>query len=443
MEFMTGVNKKDTVEISEILAGDFEGKTVKVNGAVHTIRDMGEVAFVVLRKREGLLQCVFEEGKTKFDLKDLKEAATVEVEGAVKSEDRAPNGFEIRLDSIRVLSEPAAPMPLAISKWKLNTSLEANLNNRSIALRNIRERAKFKIQEGVVRGFRDFLYEQGFTEIHTPKIGAKSAEGGANLFKFSYFHKPAVLAQSPQFYKQMMVGVFDRVFETGPVFRAEKHNTTRHLNEYVGLDFEMGYIDGFEDVMAMETGFLQYMVELLKKDYAKELEILKVMLPKTEEIPTVPFTKAKELVAEKYNRKIRNPYDLEPEEEVLIGRYFKEEYDADFVFVSEYPSKKRPFYAMDDPEDKRYTKSFDLLFHGLEITTGGQRIHDYKMLSEKIAARGMTEEGMEQYLSAFKHGMPPHGGLGIGLERLTMKLIGEDNVRETTLFPRDLTRLEP
>ena len=213
MEFMTGVNKKDTVEISEILAGDFEGKTVKVNGAVHAIRDMGEVAFVVLRKREGLLQCVFEEGKTKFDLKDLKEAATVEVEGAVKSEDRAPNDFEIRLDSIRVLSEPVAPMPLAISKWKLNTSLEANLNNRSIALRNIRERAKFKIQEGVVRGFRDFLYEQGFTEIHTPKIGAKGAEGGANMFRMDYFHRPAVLAQSPQFYKQMMVGVFDRVFE--------------------------------------------------------------------------------------------------------------------------------------------------------------------------------------------------------------------------------------
>ncbi len=227
MEFMTGVNKKDTVEISEILAGDFEGKTVKVNGAVHTIRDMGEVAFVVLRKREGLLQCVFEEGKTKFDLKELKEAATVEVEGVVKSEDRAPNGFEIRLDSIRVLSEPAAPMPLAISKWKLNTSLEANLNNRSIALRNIRERAKFKIQEGVVRGFRDFLYEQGFTEIHTPKIGAKGAEGGANMFRMDYFHRPAVLAQSPQFYKQMMVGVFDRVFETAPVFRAEKHNTKR------------------------------------------------------------------------------------------------------------------------------------------------------------------------------------------------------------------------
>ena len=443
MEFMTGVNKKDTVEISEILAGDFEGKTVKVNGAVHTIRDMGEVAFVVLRKREGLLQCVFEEGKTKFDLKDLKEAATVEVEGVVKSEDRAPNGFEIRLDSIRILSEPAAPMSLAISKWKLNTSLEAKLNYRSISLRNIRERAKFRIQEGLTRAFRDFLYSQEFTEIHTPKIGAKSAEGGANLFKLEYFHRPAVLQQSPQFYKQMMVGVFDRVFETAPVFRAEKHNTKRHLNEYTSLDFEIGYIDGFEDIMGMETGFLQYAMELLKKDYARELKILNVELPKVDQILAVKFSEIKELVAEKYNHKMRNPFDLEPEEEVLIGKYAKEEWGSDFVFVTHYPSKKRPFYAMDDPEDPKYTLSFDLLFRGLEITTGGQRIHDYQTLLKKIEARGMTTEGMDQYLATFKHGMPPHGGLGIGLERLTMQLLGEDNVRETTLFPRDLSRLEP
>ena len=240
-----------------------------------------------------------------------------------------------------------------------------------------------------------------------------------------------------------MVGVFDRVFETGPVFRAEKHNTKRHLNEYTSLDFEMGYINGFEDIMEMETGFLQYAVELLKKDYAHELSILKVELPKVDKIPAVRFDKAKELVAEKYKRKIRNPYDLEPEEEALIGRYFKEEYDADFVFVTHYPSKKRPFYAMDDPSDEKFTLSFDLLFKGLEVTTGGQRIHDYQMLKDKIAARGMDEEGMEQYLDTFKHGMPPHGGLGIGLERLTMQILGEENVRETCLYPRDMNRLEP
>ena len=443
MDFVTGVTKKETLEISELLAGDLTGETVRVNGAVHAIRDMGEVAFVILRKREGLLQCVYEEGKTNFDLKDLKEGATVEVKGVVSKEDRAPNGIEIRLSEIQVLSEPVEPMPLAISKWKLNTSLEANLNYRAISLRNVRERAKFRIQEGIVRGFRDFLYKEGFTEIHTPKLGAKSAEGGANLFKLEYFHRPAILQQSPQFYKQMMVGVFDRVFETAPVFRAEKHNTKRHLNEYTSLDFEMGYIDGYEDIMAMETGFLQYTMELLSKEYAKELKMLNITLPNVDKIPAVRFDEAKQKVSEKYGRKIRNPYDLEPEEEALIGKYYKEECGADFVFITHYPSKKRPFYAMDDPEDATYTLSFDLLFHGLEITTGGQRIHDYNELLAKIEKRGMTTEGMEQYLSAFKHGMPPHGGLGIGLERLTMQLVGEDNVRETTLFPRDLSSLEP
>lgn len=443
MDVVKGVIKKETREICELAEPHMAGKIVKVNGAVHTIRDMGEVAFVVLRKREGLLQCVFEEGITKFDLKELREADTIEVTGVVKPEERAPHGVEVRMEKIRVLSRPAEPLPLAVSKWRLNTSLEAKLNMRPIALRNIRERAKFKVQEGIVRGFRDFLYQQGFTEVRTPKIGAKVAEGGSNVFKLDYFHRPAVLAQSPQFYKQMMVGVFDRVFETAPVFRAEKHNTKRHLNEYTSLDFEMGYIDGFEDIMGMETGFLQYAMNLLKREYAKELSILKAELPKTEEIPAVRFDRAKEMVAEKYKRKIKNPYDLEPEEEVLISRLFQEDFGADFVFVTHYPSKKRPFYAMDDPKDSRFTLSFDLLFRGMEITTGGQRIHDYHMLLDKIAARGMTEVGMEQYLDAFKYGMPPHGGLGIGLERLTMKLLGEENVRETTLFPRDLGRLEP
>lgn len=443
MELVTGVKKKETLELRELLEAGRIGTEVRVNGAIHTIRDMGTVAFIILRKREGLVQCVYEEGVSKFNLKDVKEADTVEVSGMLEQSEKAPNGIEIRLGELKILSEPAEPMPLPISKWKLNTSLEAKLNYRPISLRNIRERAKFRIQEGIVRGFRDFLYQEGFTEIHTPKIGAKSAEGGANLFRLEYFHRPAILQQSPQFYKQMMVGVFDRVFETAPVFRAEKHNTKRHLNEYTSLDFEMGYIDGFEDIMAMETGFLQYTMALLEKEYARELKILDIKVPKTKEIPAVRFDEIKRLVAEKYDRKIKNPFDLEPEEEMLISRYAKEEWDADFVFVTHYPSKKRPFYAMDDPADSTYTLSFDLLFRGMEITTGGQRIHDYHELLAKMEKRGMTDEGMEQYLSAFKHGMPPHGGLGIGMERLTMKMMNEDNVRETTLFPRDLSRLEP
>lgn len=441
MEFMTGTTKKETLELCEILEGDYIGSTVRVNGAIHTIRDMGDVAFVVLRKREGLLQCVYEEGVAQFALGLLKEAATVEAEGVLEDEERAPNGVELRLHTIRILSEPSEQLPLTIAKWKLDTSLEAKLNYRPVSLRNVRERAKFRIQEGLVRGFRDFLYGQGFTEIHTPKLGAKSAEGGANLFKLEYFHRPAILQQSPQFYKQMMVGVFDRVFETAPVFRAEKHNTKRHLNEYTSLDFEMGYIEGFEDIMEMETGYLQYTMALLEREYGRELKLLGVSLPNTERIPCVRFDEAKRQVAEKYHHQIRNPYDLEPEEEALIGRYYQEECGADFVFVTHYPSRKRPFYAMDDPEDDTFTLSFDLLFRGLEVTTGGQRIHSYPELMQKMEKRGMSEEGMEQYLSTFRYGMPPHGGLGIGMERLTMQLLGEENVREVTLFPRDLSRL--
>ena len=443
MEFLTGVKEKETIGIREILSGDYVGKTVKMNGAVHNIRDMGEFAFIILRKAEGLVQCVYEEGKTEFDLKDLKEESAVEVTGVIALEERAPQGFELRLTGIRVLSEPAETMPIAINKWKMNTSLETRLSLRPVSLRNVRERAKFKIQEGIVRGFREFLSSQGFTEVHTPKIVSRGAEGGANVFKLNYFNKKAELGQSPQFYKQMMVGVFDRVFEVAPVFRAEKHNTTRHLNEYIGLDFEMGYIDSFEDVMAMETGFLKYTMELLKSEYKKELDMLGIDLPSISQIPHVRFAEAKQLVSEKYNRKIRNPFDLEPEEEVLIGRYFKEEYDSDFVFVTHYPSKKRPFYAMDDPEDTSVTLSFDLLYKGLEITTGGQRIHDYQMILEKMEKRGMDPEDIKDYLMIFKYGMSPHGGLGIGLERLTMRLLDEQNVRETSLFPRDVTRLEP
>ena len=383
MEFITGLKQQEEAELEDLLKAE-EGTTIILEGAVHSIRDMGEIAFVILRKREGLIQTVWEEGKTDMELSEIREGDYIHVTGQIKDEERAPHGKEVRLSTIRHLSHVSCPLPLPIDKWKLNTSLEAKLDRRSLSLRNIRERARFRIQEGIVRGFRDFLYEQGFTEIHTPKIGAKSAEGGANMFRLSYFHRPAVLQQSPQLYKQMMVGVFDRVFETGPVFRAEKHNTRRHLNEYTSLDFEMGYIHSFLDICAMETGFLQYTMNLLEKEYNKELKLLNITLPDVEKIPYVRFDEAKRLVSEKYNRKIRNPFDLEPEEEELIGKYFKEEYNADFVFVTHYPSKKRPFYAMDDPEDTRYTLSFDLLYHGLEITTGGQRIHDLSMLEEKI-----------------------------------------------------------
>ena len=442
MKQIVGIQEKDTRTVDELAALEREGMEVKAEGAVHRVRNMGEIVFVVLRQAEGLLQTVFDrEGFEQAG--DIREGCTVRVEGVLRREERAPRGVEIAAESAEILSVPAGPLPLPVDKRKLGASLEARLDHRAISLRNVRERARFRIQEGIVRGFRDFLYSQGFTEIHTPKIGAKGAEGGANIFKLNYFHRPAVLAQSPQFYKQMMVGVFDRVFETGPVFRAEKHNTRRHLNEYTSLDFEMGYIRGMEDVMGMETEMLRYVMEILKREYARELELLDVTVPEIPFIPALRFDEAKRLVSETYGRRARAPFDLEPEEESLIGTYAKETFGSDFVFITHYPSKKRPFYAMDDPEDVRFTLSFDLLYKGMEITTGGQRIHDYRMLTDKMAARGMTDEGMEEYLEAFRCGMPPHGGLGIGLERLTVQLLGEDNVREGCLFPRDMGRLTP
>ena len=442
MKQIVGIQEKDTRTVDELAALEREGMEVKAEGAVHRVRNMGEIVFVVLRQAEGLLQTVF--GREGFGRGgDIREGCTVRVGGVLRREERAPRGVEIAVESAEILSVPAGPLPLPVDKRKLGASLEARLDHRAISLRNVRERARFRVQEGIVRGFRDFLYSQGFTEIHTPKIGAKGAEGGANIFKLSYFHRPAVLAQSPQFYKQMMVGVFDRVFETGPVFRAEKHNTRRHLNEYTSLDFEMGYIRGMEDVMGMETEMLRYVMEILKREYARELELLDVTVPEIPFIPALRFDEAKRLVSETYGRRARAPFDLEPEEESLIGTYAKETFGSDFVFITHYPSKKRPFYAMDDPEDSRYTLSFDLLYKGMEITTGGQRIHDYRMLTDKMAARGMTDEGMEEYLEAFRCGMPPHGGLGIGLERLTVQLLGEDNVREGCLFPRDMGRLTP
>ena len=414
-----------------------------VHGAVHVIREMGDVSFVMLRMAAGLLQCVYDKATSGFDLQEIGEECCVEFEGVLHQEPRAPGGFELRITGVKVLSRPAAPLPYVIHKRNLNVTLETELATRAAALRSGNRRARFRVQEGIVRGFRDYLHTQGFTEIHTPKIVAASAEGGANVFRMDYFGKKAYLAQSPQFYKQTLVAVYERVFEVGPVFRAEKHNTTRHLNEYTGLDFEMGYIHSFTEIMDMEAGMLQYVFNLLQKDYANELRALQIELPSAEKIPTVRFREAKEAIAEAYNRKIKDPFDLEPEEEQLISQYYKEKCGSDFVFVTHYPAKKRPFYAMDDPEDPRYTLSFDLLFRGMEITTGGQRIHDYNEQLEKMKAKNLDPADFESYLQLHKYGVPPHGGLGIGLERLCMKLFGDNNIRLSSMFPRDMNRIAP
>ncbi len=433
MKTMTGMTKR-LFDPAAVQAD--EG--VQVHGMVHTLRDLGDVRFMLLRMPGGVLQCVLS-----GDEFDVREGDAVRAQGKMVRDARAPGGTELHVSALEVLSRAAEPMPVPIGKNKMNLTLDTDLALRFVTLRNLRRRAVFKVQEGIVRGFRQALEREGFTEIHTPKIVAQNAEGGANLFRMEYFGRRAYLAQSPQFYKQALVPVYERVFEIGPVFRAEKHNTQRHLNEYTSMDFEMGFIDGFEDVMQMETKVLQTIMRVLEADYAPQLRVLGVTLPRVDAIPAVRFDEAKRMVSERYQRPIRDPFDLEPEEEQLISRLFEEEYGSEFVFVTHYPSKKRPFYAADDPQDPRYTLSFDLLFRGLEVTTGGQRIHDYQTQVEKMRKKGLDPADFEGYLMIHKYGTCPHGGLGLGLERLTARLLGENNVREACMFPRDQQRMEP
>lgn len=420
-----------------------EKKSVTTHGTIYNVRDMGDFAFVIIRKIGGLVQCLYNKKITEEDRHLFQDENAIRVTGEVRDEERAVNGFEIVIDKMEVLSTPKEELPLSVSKRKLNIALENEIEIRPVTLRNEQRRNVFKLQEGIVRGFRRYLEDNGFTEIFSPKIIAAGAEGGANIFKLDYFGKKAYLAQSPQTYKQTLIPVYERVFEIAPVFRAEKHDTARHLNEYVSVDFEMGYINSFYDVINMETGMLKYCFEYLEENYALVLKKLGCELPKFDTIPCVKFRDAKEMVAKKYGRKIKDPYDLEPEEERLIGELFKEDYGSDFVFVTHYPVKKRPFYAMDDPEDPKYTLSFDLLFKGMEITTGGQRIHDYDEQVKKMIFKGLYPEDFESYLMLHKYGVPPHGGLGMGLERLVMKLLDEKNIRATSMFPRDTTRLNP
>lgn len=419
------------------------GKTVTFRGTIHRVRDMSDFAFVVIRVNRGLIQCMFQgeiAGMTKADMKD---AMVVEVTGDVREEPRAEHGFEVVISDVKVLARPADQLPVPLGKKYMGISLDVDLPLRPITLRHPIKQATFRIQGAIADAFAEYMIAQGFTHIHTPKLVSAGAEGGANIFKLDYFGQQAYLAQSPQFYKQYTAGIFGRVFEIGNVYRAERHSTSRHLNEYIGLDFEMAYIDSMYDVMEMETGMLRYVIEYLKKNCAPEVELLKLDLPKVDNIPTITFAEAKEIMQEKFSHKSKNRYDLNPDEEVMLCKWAQEEHGSEFVFVTHFPSAKRPFYAMDDKDDPKCALSFDLLFRGLEITTGGQRIHDYNEQIQKLRDRDMDETQFESFTMLHKYGMPPHGGLGIGLERLTMQLLKQENVRNASMFPRDMNRLVP
>ena len=445
MEYVNGILNKTDVDFCDFK--NHADKVVSIRGYIHRIREMTGFSFVIIRTERDTIQCVYAPEFSDYRWDDkLCEEACVRVFGkVVVSQDAKGNDrYELQIHNIEILSLPAEMLPIVINKKGLdNVQLNTVLDLRPVSMRNPKERAIFKIQEGIARGFREFLMKNGFTEIHSPKINYAGAEGGTNVFKLDYFDKQVYLAQSPQLYKQALVGVFGRVFEIAPVFRAEHHDTSRHLNEYTSMDLEMGFINGFEDIMNMETGVLKYIMNLLKTEYAEEIELLKVDVPEIDKIPTMKFMEAKELLMKKFNYKPSDMKDFDPEEESLLGKYAKKELNSDFIFITHYPSRKRPFYTMDDPADPEYTLSFDLLFRGLEITSGGQRVHDYHEQVEKMKKLGTNPEDFETYLMFHKYGAPPHGGLGIGLERLTMHLLGFKNVREATMFPRDINRVTP
>lgn len=443
MEEITGVVPCTSLPYSEFK--NHLGEIVTIKGAIHNIRIMSDFAFIIVRTARETVQCVYSPEFSDFRLdENVVEQASAKISGkVVKSETRdGSERYELQIVDIEILSSPAAIPPVVISKKQINCDLNVNLDYRPVTLRNPKERAVFKIQEGIQRGFREYLSSQGFTEIHSPKINFAGAEGGTNVFKLDYFGKQVYLAQSPQLYKQALVPVYERVFEIAPVFRAEHHDTSRHLNEYISMDFEMGFIESFTDIMNMETGVLKYIMKLLKEQYAPEVELLKVDVPEIESIPCIRFKDAKELCVKKL-KNITDMKDFEPEEEAFLGKWAKQQFNSDFLFVTHYLSKKRPFYTMDDPEDPEVTLSFDLLFRGIEITSGGQRIHDYHMQVEKMKKLGMNPDEFETYLMLHKYGAPPHGGLGLGLERLTMHLLGFKNVRYAAMFPRDINRVTP
>lgn len=441
MEKIDGIISSTHIDVEQLK--NYAGQTVKIHGIVYKIREMSGFAFVLLKTKRTILQCVYSADFSQFALKELKDNMGIIVSGYVVNDERSRTGIEVRLITFEELSIPAEETPVVINNKEVAVSLDTLLDYRPITLRNAKERAIFQIQAGICRGLRKFLDENAFTEIHSPKIVFSGAEGGANIFKLGYFGKEAYLTQSPQFYKQIMVGVFERVYEIAPVFRAEKHNTSRHINEYTSVDLEMGFIESFYDIMKLETRMLSQTLDFLRDNYAEELSLLKVNMPAFTEIPAVKFLEAKEMVAGHYNRTITDFEDFEPEEEKLLSGLMKKRTGCDFVFVTHYKSSKRPFYAMDSFDTPELTESFDLIFRGMEITTGGQRIHDYNKQTAKMRERGMNVEAFSSYLMAHKYGLPPHGGLGLGLERFTAKLLDFQNVRNATLFPRDINRLEP
>ena len=422
----------------------YVGERVRLAGWLHRLRRLASVSFLILRDAKGLAQIVVEDETLVERLARLHHESVIAVEGRVVAEPQAPGGVEVHQPSVEVLSAAGEPPPFDLFRPSLKAQLPTILDHAAIALRHPRHRAIFRLASATLAGFRQSLRAMHFVEIQTPKIVASATESGANVFKIDYFGVPAYLAQSPQFYKQMMVAVFERVFEVGPVFRAEPHDTPRHLNEYVSLDAEMGFIQDHTTVMRVLTRTVRGMIEAVREEASDAVALLGITLPDVPaEIPSIHFAEAQERYSVATGEDIRGEPDLAPTHERWLGEWAQREHASDFLLVVGYPMVKRPFYTHPDPRRPEYSNSFDLLFRGVEMVTGGQRLHRYEDYLAALNARGLDPEPFAGYLEAFKYGMPPHGGFAIGVERWLAQLVGASNVRETALFPRDLNRLTP
>jgi nondiscriminating aspartyl-tRNA synthetase len=418
------------------------GERVCVAGWLHRKRMLRSVTFLIVRDRTGLAQVVLTSGAQ--SLADLTEESVIAVSGLVTASSQAPGGAEITEPSLTMLGGAAEPPPFDLYRPALTAALPTILDHAPTTLRHPVLRAGLQIAAASVAGFRAVLDAKGCTEIQTPKIVGSATESGANVFTLDYFGQPAFLAQSPQFYKQAMVGVFERVYETGPVFRAEPHDTARHLAQYTSLDAEFGFITDHHDVMALLRDVIAGMAQAVADRAAQAAELLEVRLPVVPQvIPELDFAAAQELIARHAGWDPRGEPDLSPADERWLGEWAEREHGSDLLFVTGYPMVKRPFYTYPDPDCPERSRSFDLIFRGLELVTGGQRLHRHEDYLTALAARGEDPAPYASYLAMFRHGMPPHGGFAIGLERWTARLTGVANVRQVTMFPRDLHRLAP
>lgn len=422
----------------------YAGQTVTVSGWLHRRRQLKSVSFVILRDRTGLIQVVANEEDLMAQIADLTEETVLTITGTATANPQATGGVEITGPAISVISSLAEPSPFELFRPVVPATLPVILDSAPVSLRHPKLRAPFEIAAVSATAFRATLNSQGFTEIFTPKMVGSATESGANVFAIDYFGRPAFLAQSPQFYKQAMVSVFERVYEIAPVFRAEPHDTARHLAEYVSMDVELGFIDSMHDVMAMLRNVVAGMASAVREQVPDLLKLLEAEVPDVpEDIPAIHFSEALELIAKNTDEDPRGEPDLAPAHERWLCAWAAKEFGSDFLFVTGYPMVKRPFYTHPDPERPGYSSSFDLLFRGQELVTGGQRLHLYADYLAALEARGESPAAYAGYLATFAHGIPPHGGFAIGLERWVSRMIGADNIRYATLFPRDIQRLTP